>query len=135
MSTPTPKPAPPPTPSILGRIKVWSLRVRYSAAQYPSVLLWLIRRGSIFLTVSIVVYVAGAVQLGGWNAYDLLLGIQSPSTFATPILPALVSILGWMAAPAIIGAIAGYVVERQINRYRSQSFEQNIDRLKPGKNG
>ncbi|KFF58314.1 hypothetical protein JF66_19465 [Cryobacterium sp. MLB-32] len=67
----------------------------------------------------------GFAVTGFPRGYELLSGLQSPAGVnETPLVSAAawtLSIIGWIAVPALIGAIVGYSVGAQIGRHRSRS--------------
>jgi hypothetical protein len=73
-------------------------------------------------------YVANGFVIGWRAAYDVNLGVSTPATTAAPALAWCLSLAGWLVAPGIAGAVAGYVVSTSIAERRTK----RLDRLFPG---
>jgi hypothetical protein len=87
---------------------------------------WLLVRGSVLLTGFVLLYVANGLVIGWPNAYDVALGIQSPGKTTTAWLAWPLSLAGWLAMPAVTGAVAGYVLTVGIAARRSKTIEQKL---------
>ncbi|GAA0462509.1 hypothetical protein Ade02nite_29050 [Paractinoplanes deccanensis] len=57
--------------------------------------------------------------LNGWRrSYDVALAITSPADTSVPQLAWILSLAGWIVAPGIAGAVAGYVITASIGARR-----------------
>ncbi len=118
------QPVPPPGLSWAQAVRLNLKRIYGSLGQLSPLHLWLLARGIPILLFSLLVYLFGACAVGWWSSYDLLLGIKSPSEFGFPVIPTVVSLFGWILVPALIGGLAGFLVERGITSHRSKSFDE-----------
>jgi hypothetical protein len=67
-------------------------------------------------------YLVNGVVLGWRDAYDISLGIETPHGHHPELLSYLLSLAGWLIAPGIAGAVAGYVVSSSIGSRRSRTL-------------
>jgi hypothetical protein len=83
---------------------------------------WLLVRGTVLLTVFALLYVANGLVIGWKTAYDVTIGIKSPGdkSVLVPTLAWFMSVAGWLAAPAICGAVAGVVISVAIKSRRQR---------------
>ncbi|MGN9915845.1 DUF6313 family protein [Micromonospora palomenae] len=76
-------------------------------------------------------FVLNGLIIGWQTAYDVNIGITSPAVTALPALAWPLSIAGWLVAPGIAGAVAGYVVSSSIRSRRRRRidnlFRENAD--------
>ncbi len=70
---------------------------------------WLLVRGTMLITAFVLLYLVNGVSIGWKTTYDVAIGITSPGdeSVSVPALAWLMSIAGWLAAPAVFGAVAG----------------------------
>ena len=85
---------------------------------------WLMFRGLPAIVVWAVLYVANGFVIGWRNAYDVMLAIISPADTTSPVVAWPLSVVGWLAAPGIAGAVAGYVVTSSIQGRRRTKPEE-----------
>lgn len=71
-------------------------------------------------------YVANGVVIGWRTAYDVTIGITSPGdeSVSAPTLAWFMSVAGWLAAPAICGAVAGVVISVAIKSRRQRPIDE-----------
>ncbi|WP_328472974.1 DUF6313 family protein [Actinoplanes sp. NBC_00393] len=107
--------APPETP--------WGyLRRRWrSAGQHRGLEFWLLFRGFPFVVLYALLFLLNGVLIGWRKSYDVSIAITSPADTAHPVAAWLLSMAGWLVAPGIAGAIAGYVLSASINSRRKTS--------------
>jgi Family of unknown function (DUF6313) len=103
-----------------GRPRRWRSQARHRGLRY-----WLFYRGSPLLLGFGAIYVANGLVIGWRNAYDVSVAIISPAATSSPVLAWFLSIAGWLLAPGLAGAVAGYVVSTSISARRKTP----IDRL------
>ena len=112
-------PLPPPPPDQLrDRLR---RRLR-SVGAFTGLRHWLLVRGLLFGVVFAALFVANGLVIGWKTSYDVAVGITSPGDkmVSTPALAWVLSVAGWLAAPAVFGAVAGIVVDRAIEDRRRQ---------------
>ena len=63
-------------------------------------------------------YVATGLSIGWVQAYEITLAITTPSHTRSPVLAWSLSLAGWLIAPGIAGAVAGYVISSAIDARR-----------------
>ncbi|WP_157017709.1 DUF6313 family protein [Cryptosporangium arvum] len=85
---------------------------------------WLMTRGTVLLAGFIALYLLNGLVIGWKTAYDVTIGITSPGdrSISVPALAWALSAAGWLAAPAIFGAVAGVVIGAAVNHRRTQSI-------------
>jgi hypothetical protein len=125
------QPAIPPVPD--GRLpgtppnREWSLaevrRIFRSRGALAGLRHWLIVRGSVLLVLFALLYVGNGLLIGWRAAYDVTTGIVSPGSTAAPWAAWPLSLAGWLAMPAVTGAVAGYVLSVAIGGRRQQSID------------
>lgn len=86
---------------------------------------WLRSRGwKILLPLTAVVVVAGIV-VGPVHGFDYIAGVRAPSdeiAVGYKYLSAVVlTAVGWLAVPATVGGIVGYVVSTQLAAFRAKT--------------
>jgi hypothetical protein len=119
---------PPPADRLSDRLR---RRLRALGA-YTGLRHWLLVRGTAILGVVGLLYVVNGMANGWTTAYDVAIGITSPGDPALPV-PALawpLSMAGWLAAPAIFGAVAGVAVSKAIADRRQRPIADVL--RKPG---
>lgn len=85
------------------------------------------------LTAFALLYVANGVVIGWKTTYDVTIGITSPGDGKVPV-PALawfMSLAGWLAAPAVCGAVAGVVISVAINGRRQRPLREALTKKSP----
>jgi hypothetical protein len=75
-------------------------------------------------------YVLNGFLIGWANAYDVLTGISSPAAVRPQWCAWLLSLTGWAAIPAVIGAAAGYVITEQIQAHHARELNDVLDELR-----
>ncbi|MEV4242044.1 DUF6313 family protein [Streptosporangium canum] len=124
---------PPPRERARHRLRRWWLSLgAHHGARY-----WMWTRGLPILFVFGALFVANGLLIGWRKAYDVTLAITSPADTTMPVLAWLLSIAGWLLAPAIVGAITGFVVSNAIASRRTRSVEELLGRGErpPGEGG
>jgi hypothetical protein len=95
---------------------------------------WLLVRGTPLILGFVALYVANGFVIGWKNTYDVAIGITSPGAkpISVPALAWVLSVVGWLAAPAMVGAVAGTIISITINNRRrrpiSEVLAENGDR-------
>jgi uncharacterized protein DUF6313 len=86
----------------------------------------MITRGIVIMLAFAAWYVAACLTLGWRESYDVLLGIRSPADTGVPVLAWPLSFAGWLIAPGVAGAVAGYVITMEIEMQRGRPVEQVV---------
>jgi hypothetical protein len=97
----------------------WRSQRRHRGFRY-----WLWFRGFPFLIVVLVLFIVNGGVNGWGNAYDVAIGIASPTTAVSPITAWPLSVAGWLLVPGVSGAVAGYIVTDFIARRRTQRVDE-----------
>jgi len=74
----------------------------------------------------VLLYATNGMVIGWKTAYDVTIGITSPGAESVPV-PALawfLSVAGWLAAPAVCGAVAGVVISAAIKSRRQRPIDE-----------
>lgn len=103
------------------------LRRRFRAVgAYTGLRHWLLVRGTILLVAFAALYVANGLLIGWKTAYDVTIGITSPGDgrVSVPVLAWFLSVAGWLAAPAVCGAVAGAVISVAITGRRRRPLSE-----------
>ncbi|MET9405305.1 DUF6313 family protein [Streptomyces sp. NPDC002935] len=74
-------------------------------------------------------YVLCGFLIGWTTSYEVMLGITSPAETRLRPLSWLLSLMGWLAAPAVVGGVTGYLVNRQVDRRRRNSEAAVLARM------
>ncbi|MFF0398882.1 DUF6313 family protein [Streptomyces sp. NPDC005248] len=107
------------------------LRARWSDRHaLPRFAFWLLSRGTVVLAVCAGLYVLNGFLIGWANAYDVITGITSPAATRPQWCAWPLSLAGWAAIPAIIGAAAGYVITEQIQAHHARDLSDVLDELR-----
>ncbi|MFE6808613.1 DUF6313 family protein [Streptomyces sp. NPDC057681] len=123
---PAPLPGGPPPPGRWHR-----LRSRWAARHaLPRFGFWLLSRGAVVLGTCGALYVLNGFLIGWANAYDVMTGITSPSGVHPQWCAWPLSLTGWAAIPAVIGAAAGYVITEQIQDHHARELSDVVDELR-----
>lgn len=77
-----------------------------------------------------VLYVLNGFLIGWANAYDVMLGITSPTGVRPQWCAWPLSLIGWAAIPAIVGATAGYVITEQIQAHHARELSDVLSELR-----
>jgi hypothetical protein len=85
-------------------------RRRRGLGRFRGIQYWLRVRGYYILGGFTVLFVVNAVVVGGREAYDVSVQIDSPWDTTIPALALPLSIAGWLVVTGFAGAVAGYVV-------------------------
>lgn len=75
-------------------------------------------------------YLLNGFLIGWAGAYELLIGITSPAAVHPQWCAWPLSLAGWAAIPAVVGAAAGYVITEQIQAHRSRELRDVINELR-----
>ena len=83
---------------------------------------WLLVRGTFLAAGFMALFVANGFVLGWKTTYDVTIGITSPGDpdVTVPVLAWLMSVAGWLAAPAVAGGVAGAVISNAITNRRQR---------------
>ncbi|WP_086559159.1 DUF6313 family protein [Streptomyces africanus] len=126
MSSGTPAVQPPPRPGPRRRLLRW-WRSRDALSRLHR---WLLLRALPVLLVFLGLYVLNGALMGWTDAYNVLVGIDSPGD-ARPTWAAWpLSIVGWAAIPAFVGGAVGYVVSAQIQAHRTRELSEILEELR-----
>lgn len=107
------------------------LRARWADRHaLPRVGFWLLSRGAVVLVVCVVLYVLNGFLIGWVDAYEVLRGETSPAAVRPGWCAWPLSLIGWAAVPAIIGAVAGYVITEQIQAHHTRELNDVLDELR-----
>ncbi|UQU64695.1 DUF6313 family protein [Couchioplanes caeruleus] len=100
---------------------------------YTGVRHWLLVRGTPLFVVFALLYVVNGLVIGWKTTYDVTIGITSPGDrdVPVPVLAWFLSVCGWLAAPAVFGAVAGAVVSVAISGRRQRSIREALSRDEP----
>ena len=100
--------------------RYWRSRGRYGRLRY-----WLLFRGLPLGVVFGVLYVADGWVNGWVISYEVMLAIRSPADPAVRVgaLAWALSLTGWLVAPGVAGAVAGYVISSGIDARRRTRFD------------
>lgn len=114
-------PLPPPPPDR------WRDRMRrrfYALGAYTGLRYWMLVYGPALLGAFACLYVANGLVIGWKTTYDVTIGITSPGdrSISTPALAWVLSVAGWLAAPAVFGAVAGAIISAAVNGRRKRSI-------------
>ena len=95
---------------------------------------WLRVRGYYILAGFTGLFVLNALVVGGREAYDVSVQIDSPWDTAIPALALPLSIAGWLVVTGFAGAVAGYVVtevteNRNLRRTRAGASTRRIGHI------
>jgi hypothetical protein len=84
----------------------------------------------VLLAVFVVLYVANGAVIGWKTAYDVMIGITSPGdeSVSAPPLAWFMSVAGWLAAPAVSGAVAGVVIGVAVDSRRHRPISEVLTR-------
>ncbi|MFJ2094700.1 DUF6313 family protein [Streptomyces sp. NPDC087901] len=125
-SAPAPPPGGPPPPRRRQR-----LRARWAARHaLPRFGFWLLSRGVVVLAICGVLYALNGFLIGWANAYEVMIGITSPAAIHPQWCAWGLSLIGWVAIPAIVGAAAGYVITEQIQAHHAREMGEVLDELR-----
>ena len=96
----------------------------HSRGQYPPLRYWLLFRGIPALAALTALFVANGLVIGWRAAYDVMLTITSPAATRSPILAWPLSLAGWLAGPAVAGAVVGYMITAGIEGRRKKPIDE-----------
>ncbi|MER5425347.1 DUF6313 family protein [Streptosporangium roseum] len=111
-------PPPPREPVRHGIRRWWRSLERHHGLRY-----WLPTRGAPILAVFGLLFAVNGLTIGWRRAYDVTIGITSPADTSIPVLAWFLSVAGWLLAPGIAGAVAGYVVSDAIGARRTRPLD------------
>jgi len=98
-------------------------RWRRSLKAMPSFSKLLLSWGVPFAIILLALLLLNGFIIGWWNSFDVLTGTISPVNSRSPALALVLAITGWLLVPAVVGALAGYAVNRRISGWRDQKIE------------
>jgi hypothetical protein len=107
---------PPPADTLRERLRDW----KRSLSRFNKLAHWMVTRGLWWFLGFVVLYTVSGSLIGWARAYEVLVGITSPAATSFPVLGWLLSLTGWLAVPALVGATAGYLVGRQVDERRAK---------------
>ncbi|MFI0242218.1 DUF6313 family protein [Streptomyces sp. NPDC016845] len=90
---------------------------------------WLLTRGLWWLLGFGSLYVLCGFLIGWTTSYEVMVGITSPAQTRLRALSWMLSLTGWLATPAAVGGIVGYLVNRQVDRRRRESESAVLARM------
>jgi hypothetical protein len=100
------------------------------------ILWWFATIGLVIAIVLLSVSIPAMVFLGWSDVWDILVGRLSPRNHSYPYLVWPLSIIGWAAIPALVGAVVGAIVSSQLAGRRDRRLEEivrdAIDREREG---
>jgi hypothetical protein len=100
------------------------LRRRWrSRGRHTNLTFWLLYRGMPIVAGLLVVYTVSGFAVGWTTAYEVMLGITSPADTSVPAVAWVLSVSGWLVAPTVAGAVAGFVIGAQIKSRRRASVD------------
>lgn len=75
-------------------------------------------------------FVLNGLLIGWTSAYEVMTGIASPATVHPQWCAWPLSLTGWAALPAVVGAAAGYVITEQIQAHHARGLSEVIEELR-----
>ncbi|MGN9844177.1 DUF6313 family protein [Nonomuraea sp. H19] len=92
------------------------LRQRWASrlAGFRSLGKWLWREMKWLLIAVVALFLISGLVIGWVEAYEILVGIRSPSNAKYSVLAWVLSVVGWIIVPALIGAVVGYLWVRKV---------------------
>ena len=96
----------------------------------PRFAFWLFSRGLVLLTMCAALYVLNGFLIGWAATYEVLTGITSPTAVHPQWCAWPLSISGWAAVPAIVGAVVGYVIPEQIQARHTRELGDYLDEIR-----
>ncbi|MFJ1975269.1 DUF6313 family protein [Streptomyces sp. NPDC087903] len=90
----------------------------------------MLTRGAVVLALAAGLYLLNGFLIGWANAYDVVTGITSPSAVHAQWCAWPLSLAGWAAIPAIIGAAAGYIITEQIQAHHARELGDVLEELR-----
>jgi hypothetical protein len=91
---------------------------------------WLVERGIWLFLIFAAIYVVGGYFIGWGRAYSLLIGGTAPSEVPYAGLAWLLSLIGWLFIPAVIGGFAGYMLGHRMEMRRSDDLDTVLEELR-----
>ncbi|MEW1927514.1 DUF6313 family protein [Streptomyces sp. NPDC088360] len=91
---------------------------------------WLATKGSVWLAAICLLYGTGGAVLGWRSAYEVLVGLQAPGDARVPAYGYVLSVLGWLLVPALIGGAVGYLVTHQIEQRRTVDAQELLAQMR-----
>ena len=83
-------------------------------------------RGIPALLAFTALFVANGLVIGWRNAYDVTLSITSPAATKSLVLAWPLSLAGWLAGPAVAGAVVGYMITAGIEGRRKKPIDETL---------
>ncbi|MEU3559725.1 DUF6313 family protein [Kitasatospora sp. NPDC006786] len=92
----------------------------------------MLTRASWILALCAALFALNAVLLKrhAAEAYEVMVGITSPATVTPQWCAWPLSIVGWGAIPAFVGAMVGYLVTAQIQTHQAEPLDEVVRRLR-----
>ena len=112
--------APPPREGPVALARRWW----HSRGQHRPLRYWLFFRGIPALVAFTALFVANGLVIGWRNAYDVMLSITSPAATKSLVLAWPLSLAGWLAGPAVAGAVVGYMITAGIEGRRKKPIDE-----------
>jgi hypothetical protein len=97
----------------------WRSRGRHRALKF-----WVLFRGIPIFLLYAILFALNGFLIGWRKAYDVSLAITSPADTTHATMAWLLSLAGWLVAPGIAGAVAGYVITASIASRRGTPVER-----------
>jgi hypothetical protein len=99
---------------------------------------WLVFRGGPILLGVAATFVISGCMIGWGDSYDILAGIESPRSSGDNAATWMLSLIGWLGVPSLIGAVAGHIVSAGITARRKATYDEIVDLIRrelPGAGG
>jgi hypothetical protein len=93
---------------------------------------WLIVWGTAFVLALIAIFITGVlVERSTLRAWESFSGIKSPGVARNRVMGYVLSVTGYLVAPAIIGTAVGVIVDLRVSSYRQSSGRREEERQSP----
>lgn len=105
---------------------LWNrLRRRWlSRGRHRALTFWLLFRGFPVAILYGMLFALNGFLIGWRKAYEVSIAIASPAGTPHPACAWLLSLAGWLVAPGIAGAVAGYVISTSIAARRGLPLDR-----------
>jgi len=91
---------------------------------------WIVTHATWWFASFVLLYVLGAALLGWRAACEVLVGLSAPGETRHPTYAYVLCLAGWLLVPALIGAVAGYLVTGQIDARRRLGAAEVLERMR-----
>jgi hypothetical protein len=91
---------------------------------------WLVTRAAPVVLVCVALFVVNGFLAGWVTAYDVLIGITSPSAVSPSWCAWPLSLVGWAMLPALIGGVVGHVVAQQVETHHARELDDVLSELR-----